>query len=190
MLPTIVAVTAVLSAQNAARKYGRRERHQPSHDANSPIANVGVVLAHQLPHFERYQEHHDPTDRSVNCEAPMPLAEHSADAYEGGRCAAEAQEESEKEVDKFEFFKIKFTDVLDLVKDHFYLLNFPHLKSITLILSSSIITPFVAFHCQSQVTCGWISSILMYLGLTTIKPEKEDRKNTGGLIIAFLENLP
>lgn len=30
----------------------------------------------------------------------------------------------------------------------------------------------------------------MYLGLTTIKAEKEDRKNTGGLIIAISENLP
>ena len=62
------------------------------------------------------------------------------------------KEESEKEEDKFGFFKIKFTDVLDITKDHFYLLNFPHLKTITLILSGSIITPFIFFHCQSQVT--------------------------------------
>ena len=30
----------------------------------------------------------------------------------------------------------------------------------------------------------------MYLGLTTIRAEKVDRKLFGGLVIAFLENLP
>ena len=57
------------------------------------------------------------------------------------------KEELEKDEDKFEFFKIKFADVVDMSKDHFYLFNFPHWKMFTLLLSSSIILPFVAYHC-------------------------------------------
>ena len=59
------------------------------------------------------------------------------------------KEELEKDEDKFEFFKIKFADVVDISKDHFYLFNFPHWKIFTLLLSGSIILLFVAYHCQS-----------------------------------------
>lgn len=81
-------------------------------------------------------------------------------------------------------------DTADVFKDHFYLFTFPHWKLSTLLLSSSIIVPFVSYHCMSEVTCGWLSSLFMYFGFTTIRSEKEDRKKTGGMVIAFVENLP
>jgi len=74
--------------------------------------------------------------------------------------------ESKKKEGSFGNFKIKFTDVLDVSKDHFYLFNFPHWKTVTSALSFAIIAPFMAYHSMSEITKGWINSLFMYLGLT------------------------
>ena len=100
------------------------------------------------------------------------------------------KEESEKREEKFTFFRVKFIDICDFYKDHYYLFKFHHWAFISLLLSCSIVMPFMFYHCKSAITYGWLSSLFMYFGLTTVRSEKEDRKNTGGLAIAFIENLP
>ena len=84
--------------------------------------------------------------------------------------------ESRKTESKIEDFMIKFIEIADVFKDHYYLFSFGHRNIFNLLLSISIIVPFTGYHCLSEISCGWISSLFMYFGLTSVKAEQKDRK--------------
>lgn len=58
------------------------------------------------------------------------------------------------------------------------------------LLTCSMIMPFILYHMASDLTDGIVCSLFLYVGGTKVRSLLEDRKKTGGLFIAVLENLP
>ena len=85
---------------------------------------------------------------------------------------------------------MKVLDVMDVGKDHYYYFKYPHWHFFSLILSSSMILPYLVYHVASDLTEGMIASLFMYMGLTKVRSNLDDREKIGTLYLAILENLP
>ena len=86
--------------------------------------------------------------------------------------------------------KAKVVDVMDVGKDHYYYFKYPHWNFFSLILSSSMVLPYLVYHVTSDLTEGMIASLFMYLGLSKVRSQLDDREKIGALYLSTLENLP
>ena len=94
-----------------------------------------------------------------------------------------------KEQDELKEAQVKFKELQDLFKDLYYCYAFTHSEFALLLLGFSIFQPFFDYHFESELTQGWVYSILNFFGILTSRAQREDRKKYSVLSIAMKENI-
>ena len=94
-----------------------------------------------------------------------------------------------KEQDEHKEAQVKLKELQDLFKDLYYCYAFTHSEFTLLLLGYSIFQPFFDYHFSSELTQGWVYSILNFFGILTSRAQREDRKKYSILSIAMKENI-